>query len=688
MDKPTRYYINGVELRYAPKGWETDYLKYLRSDRYYGMFYDAALDLEFVKDGAAALREVYYSEGSEGVATFSVKRLNKRTLLYEDIVTDALFDFTTFDDNFTFVKCQVKFSGIDADFKNNDEKKYTIDVPSNRILFFDGVSLKNANSEHTTYNDGDLNVLLDPSGLPSNNYGRTALSTDVSSEVDPFDRILTQYTYASTYFIGQNSWFLQAKSRMEVTVNASFSMLRWRLLHPSGDAINEVVTVRADLVVTSSGYAPKQTINIWNISHNMTGIGGIAQINYGDISNTVTAMIDEGDKLHVVLSMTLPNATTFLNKYAIWEASSLLIDVKSQLPQAEIRCIEAFELFEELVAKMAPTATPVSTFLSTLPTDSKILLTSGSSIRSDASPTMQLSFKQFFESINAIYPIGVGIEGNNIVLEQRQYFYDDSATIDLGVVSELKVTNAKMLHNVILAGCETQEYEQDNGRDEFNARQEWETPLKKSDSQYNIISPLRTDMYGIDTLRVQFAATTKDNKDDNAVFIIDATRLPGVALNQYYVVSRYKFSDISGLTDTFSAFNLLFSPKRCIIRHGAELRSIMAFNQTSYINLLNHDKNVELRNTLGGVEHVEATSILISDLARHYFNPIMFSFEIGQNIAIFATMKNNNNKLFKFTWSGNEFTGWLQDVSVFTAERGKLNVMLLCSASNDLTLLQ
>ena len=76
----TRYYIDDVLLTYAPIGWDTDAIKFIRNTKYHGIFTEGAIGLEFVKDGADKLRYKYYGSGVEAESYLKIERLNKRSM--------------------------------------------------------------------------------------------------------------------------------------------------------------------------------------------------------------------------------------------------------------------------------------------------------------------------------------------------------------------------------------------------------------------------------------------------------------------------------------------------------------------------------------------------------------------------------------------------------------------------------
>ena len=116
-------------LAYAPKGWEEGLIKWVRSEKYWGMFRSFSIPMQFYKDGKDILCAVYASEGSEGYAEILIERIDRSTGLYKTYFK-AVADFTQF--KWTDLYCEVNLieGGISKKIKDLEAIKYDILKPT------------------------------------------------------------------------------------------------------------------------------------------------------------------------------------------------------------------------------------------------------------------------------------------------------------------------------------------------------------------------------------------------------------------------------------------------------------------------------------------------------------------------------------------------------------------------------
>ena len=197
------------------------------------------------------------------------------------------------------------------------------------------------------------------------------------------------------------------------------------------------------------------------------------------------------------------------DNFADFEEVNMVVTtaVQSVLPTVNINGYTAKSLFAELAGKMYNGAVVKSDFLDNLPTNEQPWFTSGDAIRNESPFYMKLSFTQFFNCLAAIYDIGVGVENiagvDTLVLEERTYFYENYVGLNIGEVSNVEISTAgEMLYKTLNVGYPVQEYKEKNGRDEFNAGQQWVLPFTHLNTEIDRRSLIRADMYGIDSVRI------------------------------------------------------------------------------------------------------------------------------------------------------------------------------------------
>lgn len=114
-------------LRENPIGWNESFIKWERSDKYYGLFRSYAQDLTFVKDGAYFLRRMFYSAyGRVGAeCTLTVEKLD-RTMMVKDLIFTGEVDFMTFEDSQDGVNVTIVDNGLSKWIKLNENTEYSL----------------------------------------------------------------------------------------------------------------------------------------------------------------------------------------------------------------------------------------------------------------------------------------------------------------------------------------------------------------------------------------------------------------------------------------------------------------------------------------------------------------------------------------------------------------------------------
>lgn len=87
-----------VTLQHAPDGWDESFIVTERSRKYHGIFRSFTIPMKFIKDGAAIIRNEFYTNGLTASCTLSVQKLDRATLTYFTAYTGKI-EFSTFKDH-------------------------------------------------------------------------------------------------------------------------------------------------------------------------------------------------------------------------------------------------------------------------------------------------------------------------------------------------------------------------------------------------------------------------------------------------------------------------------------------------------------------------------------------------------------------------------------------------------------
>ena len=137
---------------------------------------------------------------------------------------------------------------------------------------------------------------------------------------------------------------------------------------------------------------------------------------------------------------------------------------------------------------------------------------------------MAMSFRDAFSSYSSVFCLGALINEDRIRVEPLDLLFNANIAAHLGKVNELAISPTKeFLFNSVKAGYPKNEYEEQNGRDEFNTETQYTNSLKAVKKELDLVSTFYGDGYGIEFARRQSVILTgsKDTKYDSQIFFID-----------------------------------------------------------------------------------------------------------------------------------------------------------------------
>lgn len=318
-----------------------------------------------------------------------------------------------------------------------------------------------------------------------------------------------------------------------------------------------------------------------------------------------------------------------------------------------------------------------------------IAITSGDALRLIENAKLKTTYKDLFDSVNAWLNVGVGIENKKIRLEDKEHFFNASATpLHLGKAKNLKVNyTSDLFFNKLKTGYAPNEYGEYFGKFEFNNTSEFTSPITKVVRELNLIAPYRTDPTGIEIARMKFEGeTTTDANSDNQVFAL-AIDYDNPNLDGSYNLLRPAYT-LSGIPDETKAtiFNIIyFTPKTILKKHGSWLRSILWGFETDKIRFRTTAKNRELRTVLAGVTIDEDADEIIGNLADALAISRYFEFNAESFTAITSQLDADPNQPFSFEWEDETFVGFMMKAGIAPDSNKEQTFKLLSSPNNDIT---
>jgi hypothetical protein len=409
-----------------------------------------------------------------------------------------------------------------------------------------------------------------------------------------------------------------------------------------------------------------------------------------EIPISIDYEIAADERLFVVAGVT--GSMSSLNSFLYFDEGN--IDVSNSLvtPDTFALGMRPFTLFQTLLNAMNDNAAVAArSFL--LQSDwPNLIITSGDAIRGIANPKIKTSFRDFFDSMNAVLSVGFGTENGVAVIESKSYWMKNSLlAVNLGSVDELSLSVASnYIYNTFKTGYESDDYDVDYGREEVNNGQTWRSPIKRIQKDLNLISKYRADQFGIEearTLPARDNLNKTDNSTDNDSFFIKVQK---TQTDDYFKVEGaeyYREGDgIQGVSARQSYYNLDLTPKKNLLRHGAFLRSILHTFEGRSIRFESADKNAELVTIdLFGQRVAEKEAIQINQLTAPIFKPYLATFRAAISKDVASLLSLYPTGKVSFTYQGIALEGFVEEVAADVGKNSEKQWTVLIAPNIDLT---
>lgn len=491
-------------LRYAPEGWQDIEVKMPRNTKYLGLERNFTSSYKFVKDGAAIIRYLLFNQTQRGIASklnLIVLKWDTITGVHEPYFISEVDLSEAVDDPKTGVTCNLIQGGAVKSIKTNDTVIY--EIPCNAT---------NANAVQVKFDGIDL--------FDTYNY------KIVEQDLPGLDQAI------SIVFInneGDSVGVIHASEFLEPLVSGDFD----GYATDSSNYLFSCAQATIPIISGSIKFFPKEpedavipfSVVVWL----QTQFQRIDLLGERDVLFPAVAGTDYPFSTPITL---VPGEKVFLLVGCVVEAphviqmleTSLKIEFTTRVPETTNYTLKPFDLFTALVEKITDGKYKCDSSL--LKEKWYLLAIAGDSLRGIATATIKSSFADFFQSYGTILGAAIGVRQSDqcILFEKKEYFFDnESEIIDLGEVEGLELSIAKeFLFNIANVGYPDQNYQERNGRNEFNSTQNYTLPQNRVVAALDLISKYRADPYGIEFIRFElFNKQTTDNVGDNNVFIVN-----------------------------------------------------------------------------------------------------------------------------------------------------------------------
>lgn len=695
---------------YTPDGWKETEIKWGRNIDYRTLLRTFSTPYKFAKDGAQILRYVKYREGIEGKCKLYIKKRRSSDWGFNDYYLGDI-DFLTFQDNITDVTVEITEGGLSAQLKAyaTTPQEVPLSTQTGPVikLYSDGIKLRGTANYLTqpasllgnagqgmlapanvfTIQEGDYPVVVNQSAVGFNMGGYT--NSDFSGSTNP-QRAYDNYLQSTLQTITQvvhvnhpNFYYKNVATGAAQTIRFTVELIV--APDPNNDGTPQPFSQRQILFQdVDLGEGQQRTLNIDVYSQPIT--------------------MNKYDRIYVVYYAFKVSGDGAAIFDFVFPEGKVEIQSTFQLPSSVSQSIRLATLYQYLCSTISGSLTTAkSDFLNTPGlrlNDWKpyyTVATCGDALRGLFGnvgpagkyliPKIKSNLAEFLEAMQALAPVGLGIEGDRLVLEIVDYFFDrNTMAYDLGEVTDLKIVDAEEYYaSNIRIGYENQTYDGLNGRDEFNTSQAYKMPITRATEPADFVSPYRADGYGMEIYRANLSGKkTTDSSSDNDTFIVTISPTPNA--NGEYPLSRLQNTAgalVNGVLFPESAINLEITPKRNFNRQGSWLRMMTYLQNGGIIKFQTTDKNPDVISNLGSGSVIENSDVPVATLPSLPFLPVYIQCQAAKD-NINEILSSYPKGYFRMTYNGVELKGFFDSGGVRPAKLDLYNFQFLAHPDMDM----
>lgn len=649
---------NPTPLSNTPDDWRNIIVNWERIMKQFGVQRSFATPLGYVRDAAMIVRKAIYGQSYERKLYHLIQQLNTEVTdttyrqRYKYVYKGEL-DLSTFDDQETQVKVGIMEGGISKLLKANEATVYEIPLDDDAInIAMDGVFLQmKQNWIVQAGTEGEGGVILGT--IKTSNEGSAAGFV-------AFDVFLTDQTIDFT--TDPNYFFITPLAINSLRLFGSLKFALAGLIDPDAEVI----------LKTSLG----NNVSLGSVS----GLNTTHTVDFNVTINTVAGekfflCIDKGDSLITVLE------------------TNISAKFQSRKPTTYVKAFKPYDLYRKLIKKITGRDIDAASVL--LQDESNLVITCGDALRGIEGAKIKTSLNQFFEHAAVAHFAGMGIERNQVVIENRQHFFDSSDPIHLGNAKDLKINLAKdIMGNKVKIGWTDPDVEELNGKFAFNGSHQYTSNITRVTTELTYVSPYSADPYEIENIRANFdGKTTTDDSSDNKNYVINVDIENPVEVDDIgtvYPLTRVTYDNEGDAEDfglpTNTVFNIEeLTPKRLLKKHGSWLRSLLHPFDLEKLTFQSTQRNSNLKTVLGSEITQENAQQPIHLLGDRIFLPFYFEFDTEVPASLITLLEENPNRCFSFDWNGDTYKGFTIKVSQAINTEADQRIKLLCAPDVDIT---
>lgn len=295
--------------------------------------------------------------------------------------------------------------------------------------------------------------------------------------------------------------------------------------------------------------------------------------------------------------------------------------------EIDYNCIDINKLANTLTRKMYPSA---NVEIDTLPT--QCVLVSGEDMRELNTAKISTSFNDFVSFMETCFGFTYTITDNTIRFGRREDLFKNEVVKVIENYSNVTLAqDTSLIYSKVKCGYAKQDYDNTNGKNEFNATIEYDTNVNLTDGTLDLTSPYRADSYGFEFKTQEIENETEDktfslededkSKADSDIFAIEV-----VEKSRYYIIKRECPAIIPN--EVFSNSKYIGIKELCITK---DVKELYGYGEFSNYYLTAYLEDV--------VESGIATFRLypVNGTVADAYNSIDINIEIGEGVKTYVT---------------------------------------------------
>lgn len=703
-----------IELRYAPREWETQKIKFKRTLTNFGVLKDFSYQVKFVRDGADILRYIYAIDGGESKANFVVHQIKHDTNTldtYFELIRTKI-DFSAFrtDKHYTFVN--LIDDDIDGALRAQYDTEYEWLMYDKTTSTYDPDLIDFAIHDFNAYEKSEFIIstreltgnerVAKPQTDLTNQSNNTGLPVVVNN---PSESIGTGTTSAHV-LSNLGGWIFWNNLTISqiVSIQGNIEIKKRRVTVPFLNPIELRIYDETGAFIIVLG------------THTFTGIGDESYV----IPVNTTFVASPNIKYYFTLTIfgTVPALPLFFPHFVSIVPSNLTLTYKKKLENSLHKGYMLNTVFRKLVEKVTNgVGNSIDGDLADF-SDINIhpmydkaahILTSGQMLRKTGDKIyFKTSLKKFQQFIKTAYSMDIAIEQNpsNIYSQYLTCRYltklfDKNLLIGTPqYVKDLQVEHGKEYQTKLVnIGWQQSSENTATGYVEYNVRNEYGNKSARENSKLEITSDYITDLTRLEKYKNTPEGSTDNSSEDNEVCVFDCIANTSVIPIQGttppyippYILHRNITAVMSGVYDN-SVYNIFFTPKRCALRNIAFISSNYAlYNNSDFyslvLNVTNKTPDLVTTNYFTGEGVISERTNIDTSQYTTLFKPFYIRANIAKQENILFNIFSNRFGYIEINYLGRIFKGFIWECEYTPDIRKDADIVLLAHPDSDPNLL-